>query len=83
MQDRIDVILKLIKKLNPQAVGDTVSPDVNLLDSGILDSIITVQLVLALETELGITFQFEDIKPENFKTLTAISSMLATKYGAR
>jgi acyl carrier protein len=80
MRDIISVISGLIQKLNPQAATMTLGPQTDLLSSDILDSMLTVQLVLALEEEFKITFQFEDIKPENFKTTENISSLLKTKY---
>ena len=58
---------------------ENVSPDDNLIDSGILDSLAIMQLVGHLEKEYGITIPTEDINPEHFATVTTLASLVRTK----
>lgn len=50
-----------------------------LVTDGILDSISLVEIISALNAELGIALPYEEIVPENFDSLDALVS-LAEKY---
>lgn len=80
MKDVGSAVSKIIQELSPRAANVSISPDTDLLDTDILDSASTVRLVLELESHFNISFNFEDIKPENFKTLRDIVSVLKSKY---
>jgi len=47
-----------------------------LLESGILDSLSILKLVLFLEQEFGVVMNAEDVIPENFETVDAICAYL-------
>jgi acyl carrier protein len=53
------------------------SLDTDLLDSGILDSLKFVELLLALETELAIKLQVEELELDNFRSIQKISRFLS------
>lgn len=80
MKDVGATVSKIIQELNPRAANVSISADTDLLESDILDSASTVRLVLELESHFGISFKFEDIKPENFKTIRNIILILNSKY---
>ncbi len=80
MEDVRSIVLEILKELNPRVASVPVQPETDLLAIDLLDSALTVDLVLRLEAKFGITFQFEDIKPENFKSLNDISKLLTAKY---
>lgn len=51
----------------------------DLLGSGILDSMGVMETVAFVEAELGVTVDDEDIDPENFRTLHAITELVLSK----
>ena len=50
--------------------------DTPLLDSGILDSLYLLKLVLFLEEQFGVVVEPEDLIPEHFGTVEAICTYL-------
>ena len=59
-------------------VGDSDS----LLDSGIIDSLGILDLATFVEREFGVTLTDEELVPENFDSLDALSSFLDRKKSA-
>ena len=53
--------------------------DAPLLDSGILDSLSLLRLVVFLEERFGITMGDADLLPENFASVEAICCYLRTR----
>ena len=62
--------------------GTEVTRDTALLDSGVLDSLALLRLVLHLETAHGITFAPEDLDPCVFERIPAIASLVQRRLGA-
>lgn len=48
----------------------------SLIDNGILDSLILVEIISALSMEFGVVIPYEEIIPENFNSVIAISDMI-------
>ena len=57
--------------------------DKSLLDSGILDSLSLVRLVVFLEQRFGITIGDADLLPENFASVNAICAYLRAREPGR
>jgi len=57
--------------------------DKSLLESGILDSLSLVRLVVFLEQRFGITIGDADLMPENFASVNAICSYVRTRGPAK
>jgi acyl carrier protein len=55
------------------------TPETALVESGILDSLSLLQLVVFLEERFGITVGDADLLPENFATLNTICAYLRTR----
>jgi acyl carrier protein len=53
--------------------------DSSLLESGILDSLSVLKLVLFLEQQFGIVVAPEELIPENFETVDAICAYIRTQ----
>ena len=53
--------------------------DSPLLESGILDSLSVLRLVLFLEQQFGIVVAPEELIPENFETVEAICAYIRTQ----
>lgn len=56
-----------------------VADETSLLESGILDSLSLLQLVVFLEGRFGITVGDADLLPENFATVNTICAYLRTR----
>lgn len=54
-------------------------PETQLLQSGLIDSLGMVDLVAYLEKSFAIAVDDEDMVPENFETLAAISAFVERK----
>jgi len=57
--------------------------DTQLLDTGLLDSLSVLKLVLFLEKEFGIVMDPEDVIPEHFQTVDAICTYVRTRRQAQ
>lgn len=55
------------------------TPDVELLSSGILDSIATLKLVTFLEKEFNVEVEAHEADEDNFNTLEDIASLIESK----
>jgi acyl carrier protein len=58
---------------------NTVDPLDDLLSSGIIDSMGVMEMVAFVEENLGVQVDDEDIVPENFRTLRALTDLVMTK----
>lgn len=54
------------------STGDQVNDEDSLLENGIIDSIVIMELVLFLEKKYGMQISEDDLMPENFDSLRAI-----------
>ena len=63
-------------KLNPSSQLQF-DPTQNLMGAGILDSLAMMDLIVWLEETFSITVDTDDLVPENFATLDAMTNYLA------
>jgi methoxymalonate biosynthesis acyl carrier protein len=61
--------------------GREVSPDDPLIENGVLTSLQTVELVTFLEERFDIIVEDEEFDEENFGSVEAIASLVASKTG--
>lgn len=66
----------ILNKIKPDILEN---PDTDLVEEGIIDSLDIMNLIAALESELEIDFDPDDITPEAFASAEAIWS-LTEKY---
>jgi methoxymalonate biosynthesis acyl carrier protein len=59
--------------------GREVSPDEPLIENGVLTSLQTVELVTFLEERFDILVEDEEFDEENFGSVEAIASLVASK----
>lgn len=57
--------------------------DESLISSGILDSMIVLQLVAFIEDQFGITVEDEELTPDNFETINQLRTLIERKQQAR
>lgn len=70
-QDEVYAFIKTLKPNVPDFEHDE-----NLLESDILDSVAMMELVLWSEEHFGFTVDTDDLTPENFATLDAITQYI-------
>lgn len=75
MAEKISIIKDKIKEVAFKKVSDTDE----LIKSGILSSILVVDLATLLEEEFNIAIPFTEITPENFSTPELIKKYIETK----
>ena len=59
----------------------SVESDTNLFEGGILDSLRILSLVLFIESNFGISLQYEDLTEENFSSVGRLTQLIAEKNG--
>jgi len=59
------------------------TPTTELLSSGILDSLATLELVSFLEQQYSIALEAHEVDAANLGTLAAIAALVQAKLGAR
>lgn len=75
LRDRIAKLF--VEKLNIEVA----SPDADLMESGVLDSLTLVELLAALEQEMGIKISLETLDLENFRSVARIAEFLGSANG--
>ena len=58
------------------------SNETDLIEEGLIDSLMLVELIMHLEREYGITVAFEDIDLDNFRSISAIEQFVGTRMKA-
>jgi len=58
------------------------SPETDLLETGVLDSLGFVELVLHLEKEFGVKITLEQVEIDNFRSVERIAAFLLNGSGA-
>ena len=70
-----DLIIKWVRK-NAQTNGNghvELTRQTNLMESGLLDSIAFVELIVFIETQIGRNIELTDVDPEEFSTVNGLS----------
>jgi D-alanine--poly(phosphoribitol) ligase subunit 2 len=58
---------------------DVPSIDLDLFDTGVLDSLAFVELLLQLEQQFGVSTSVDDIEVDNFKSIACIANFLLAR----
>lgn len=66
---------ELVPDYNPEDLDDNLS----LLESGIIDSLGIMKLVAFIEEKFQLKVSDEELIPENFETLSALSKLISQK----
>lgn len=69
----MEQIIEIIKGLRPAA---NIDENTRLLDDHIIDSLTMIQLISELGDEFDVEIEAQDIVPENFETVAAISKLI-------
>lgn len=71
--DTAELIRGFIKQRFPLASSKELTQELSLLDSGIVDSLGVLDLVGFVEEQFGIEVQDDDLVPENFDSIDALT----------
>ena len=72
----LDSTSRLKKIFSEKLLVEVESPDTDLLESGILDSMAFVELLLNLENEFGFQVAIESLDIENFRSISRIAELV-------
>jgi D-alanine--poly(phosphoribitol) ligase subunit 2 len=61
---------------------DVPSVDTDLFDTGVLDSLAFVELLLQLEREFGVRTSVDDLEVDNFKSIARIADFVSARGAA-
>ena len=61
---------------------DVSSADTDLIDEGLLDSLMLVELLMHLEQQYQISIGIEDLELENFRTIRSIEQFIDSRQAA-
>ena len=56
--------------------------DANLFDTGVLDSLAFVELLVQLEQAFGVTTSVDDLEADNFRSIASIADFIESRVGA-
>jgi methoxymalonate biosynthesis acyl carrier protein len=82
MQDRDALIERLSALFVERFNVEVPAPDTDLLDTGILDSLQLVELLLQLEQEFDFRIAIETLELDDLRTLARLAGVLTTASGA-
>lgn len=57
------------------------SPDTDLIEGGLLDSLALVELLFALEREFAVTIPLENLDIDSFRSIRSIAELLESSGG--
>lgn len=76
-----ELLTHIIAEHLPGEAPDSLTPEDDLIHSGILDSLALVKLVTHLEQRYGLTVGAEDITPEHFGSAAALARYVGARRG--
>ncbi|QDV53113.1 phosphopantetheine-binding protein [Gimesia fumaroli] len=71
--------IRLIDFLRSVTGQQDITASTDLLDSGLLDSLTMMDLLVFVESEFELRLDFQDIKPELFKSPETIARLIASR----
>jgi acyl carrier protein len=83
MRDGRDLETQTAQLLADRLQVDIPAADVDLFAAGIVDSLMFVKLIAALEDHFSIRVSFEELEIDDFRTLRQIARFVAAKQAAR
>jgi len=82
MADRADVQRRITDWFLESLHLEIPAPETDLLETGVLDSLGFVELVLHLEKEFGVKITLEHVEIDNFRSVERIAAFLLNGGGA-
>jgi acyl carrier protein len=82
MRDDHDLEAQIVQLFADHLQVEVPAADVDLFATGIVDSLMFVKLLTALEARFSIRVSFEELEIDDFRTLRQIASFVALKRTA-
>jgi methoxymalonate biosynthesis acyl carrier protein len=82
MREATDVRERIARVFSGALNLDVPSDDTDLFDTGVLDSLAFVELLVHLEREFGLATSVEDLEVDNFRTIAHIAEFVQTRTSA-
>ncbi len=82
MSNTHDLKSFIIEEFIPDSHKDDISDDLELIKSGILDSLSVLKLVAFIEDSYDIALDPSEIDPENLNSIRAIDTLISKKLEA-
>ncbi len=79
MQDALTLHQRITRMFVEHLNVDIASFDTDLLNTGILDSLQFVELLLRLENEFGLTVSLDDLEIDFFRSIDTIAAFVANR----
>ena len=76
------LVSEISELMRAKLLLDVKSPEQDLLDSGLLDSLTLVQLLLDLESRFGVAIPLEELELDDFRTLESIARLIQRRKSA-
>lgn len=73
----------LLKEFIDEEDSGPITADTPLLNSGLIDSVSSLQLVEFIERTYGFSFEAHEVDQDNLNTLTLISGFISRKVSAQ
>ena len=58
-----------------------IDPDQDLINSGLLDSVAILRLILFIEEQFGVRIEDGEVLPDNFRTINMVKGFVQAKQG--
>ncbi|WP_170476735.1 acyl carrier protein [Ruegeria arenilitoris] len=72
---------EVIHRIVQECVGaqDDIDTSHPLLQSGVVDSLSLLQIVMGIQSELGVNVELEEINEQNFRDIDSIAALVSQK----
>ena len=77
--DMYDIAVGDLQKFLEPHSPDAIGANTDLLEQGVIDSLLMMDLVAHLEGTYGIRLAVEDIAPSQFRSISALASLIVKK----
>lgn len=78
-----EAIVDQLRVLFREALSiEVASPDTDLIDAGLLDSLALVELIFQIEQRFAIDLALEELEVDNFRTLARLSASITEQRNA-
>lgn len=75
--DLIEDIHRIVQECT--GTQDNIDPAHPLLQSGLIDSLSLLQIVMGIQTEIGVNVELEEINEQNFQNIESIAGLISQK----
>ncbi|MFV0386836.1 acyl carrier protein [Paracoccus sp. (in: a-proteobacteria)] len=81
MRSRDDIKEFIVTEFVPGGVAADIGDDLDLINSGVIDSLGVLNLISALESETGLRIEPEEMDSANFASVAKIHAFIEAKSG--